>query len=99
MMQIYVTHKHRIEHQLVTCRIWPLFSVGKLKTKEGSQNSTIQGVVVKKELLNQSHLLHLTKMGTHSFRAPEKEAVNLKAKCHPLQIHGFTCKLVVHDQL
>ena len=59
----------------------------------------IQGVVVKKELLNQSHLLYLTKMGTHSFKAPEKAAVNLEAQRHPLQIHGFTCKLVVHDQL
>ena len=29
----------------------PLFSVGRLKTKEGSQNFTIQGVVVKKRAL------------------------------------------------
>ena len=38
-------------------------------------------------------------MGTHGFRAPEKEAVNLETQRNPLQIHGFTCKLVVHDQL
>ena len=79
--------------------MWPSFSVGRLKTKEGPQNSTIQSVVVKKELLNQLHLLHTTKMGTHIFREPEKAAVNLEAQRHPLQIHGFTCKLVVHDQL
>ena len=49
--------------------------------------------------MNQWHQSHLTKMGTHGFRAPEKEAVNLEAQRNPLQIHGFTCKLVVHDQL
>ena len=49
--------------------------------------------------MNQWHQSHLTKMGTHGFRAPEKEAVNLEAQRNPLQIHGFTYKLVVHDQL
>ena len=39
--------------------------------------------------LNQSYLLHLTKMGTHSFRAPEKAAVNLEAQHNPLQIHAW----------
>ena len=49
--------------------------------------------------MHQWHQSHLTKMGTHGFWAPEKEAVNLEAQHNPLQIHGFTCKLVVHDQL
>ena len=49
--------------------------------------------------MNQWHQPHLTKMGTHGFRAPEKEAVDIEAQRNPLQIHGFTCKLVVHDQL
>ena len=49
------------------------------------------------EFMNQWHhdQSHLTKMGTHSFRATEKEA----AQHNPLQIHGFTCKVVVHNQL
>ena len=35
--------------------------VGRLKTKEGPQNSTIQGVVVKKELLNHA----VTSLASH----------------------------------
>ena len=50
--------------------------------------------------MNQWHQSHLTRMGTHDFRVPEKEAVNLEAQRNQKrQIHGFTCKLAVHDQL
>ena len=49
--------------------------------------------------MNQWHQSHIIKIGTHGFRASEKEAMNLEVQRNPLQILGFTCKLVVHDQL
>ena len=51
----------------------------RLKTKKAPNNSRLCGG---KELMNQWHQSRLTKMGhAHkSFRAPDKEAVNLEAQ-------------------
>ena len=46
------------------------------KTKKVPNNSKCCGG---KELINCIDWSHLTKMGTHGFRAPEKEAMNLEA--------------------
>ena len=87
------------------------YSVKELRLQE-LYNSSGKGAP---ESVGVSHILHLTidsiaknicytiydltKMGTHGLRAPEKAAVNLEAQRHPLQIHGFPCKLVVHVQV
>ena len=59
--------------------------MGILKTKKAPKKRYNSRRCGGKESLNQWHQPHLTKMGIHGFRTPDKEAVDLEAQRNPLQ--------------